>query len=169
MWNMKERNNWPDDGVERRSTLTSPSQWCCLVALAMYHPLRVELPPNDLQATNLTTLRANWPGRQNQSPTSKNPPPGPPSLSIEASRSSSTNSVNSSSRLRSYVAETRVGPNEPPPSAEMVVKIRLARFGRRNSPFYNIVVAQARYAFLSSTAFAPDSQAPLEAFITPLV
>lgn len=27
----------------------------------------------------------------------------------------------------------------------MVVKIRLARFGRRNSPFYNIVVAHARY------------------------
>lgn len=29
--------------------------------------------------------------------------------------------------------------------AAMVVKIRLARFGKRNSPFYNIVVAQARY------------------------
>ncbi|CEJ90799.1 Putative Ribosomal protein S16 [[Torrubiella] hemipterigena] len=28
----------------------------------------------------------------------------------------------------------------------MVVKIRLARFGRKNSPFYNIVVAQARTA-----------------------
>ncbi|KAK2593954.1 37S ribosomal protein S16, mitochondrial [Conoideocrella luteorostrata] len=28
----------------------------------------------------------------------------------------------------------------------MVIKIRLARFGRRNSPFYNIVVAQARTA-----------------------
>ncbi|KAI9783307.1 MAG: 37S ribosomal protein S16, mitochondrial [Peltula sp. TS41687] len=28
----------------------------------------------------------------------------------------------------------------------MVVKIRLARFGKRNSPFYNIVVAQARSA-----------------------
>ncbi|KAI0018153.1 ribosomal protein S16, mitochondrial [Xylariomycetidae sp. FL0641] len=28
----------------------------------------------------------------------------------------------------------------------MVVKIRLARFGRRNAPFYNIVVAQARSA-----------------------
>ncbi|KAL2210111.1 ribosomal protein S16 [Sarocladium strictum] len=28
----------------------------------------------------------------------------------------------------------------------MVVKIRLARFGKRNSPFYNIVVAQARTA-----------------------
>lgn len=27
----------------------------------------------------------------------------------------------------------------------MVVKIRLARFGRRHAPFYNIVVAQARY------------------------
>lgn len=28
----------------------------------------------------------------------------------------------------------------------MTIKIRLARFGRRNAPFYNIVVAQARYA-----------------------
>lgn len=27
----------------------------------------------------------------------------------------------------------------------MVVKIRLARFGRRNQPFYNIVIAHARY------------------------
>lgn len=28
----------------------------------------------------------------------------------------------------------------------MVVKIRLARFGRRNNPFYNIVVSHARTA-----------------------
>lgn len=28
----------------------------------------------------------------------------------------------------------------------MVVKIRLARFGRRNQPFYNVVIAHARYA-----------------------
>ncbi|ETS73961.1 Ribosomal protein S16 [Pestalotiopsis fici W106-1] len=28
----------------------------------------------------------------------------------------------------------------------MTIKIRLARFGRRNAPFYNIVVAQARSA-----------------------
>ncbi|KAI5924475.1 ribosomal protein S16 domain-containing protein [Camillea tinctor] len=28
----------------------------------------------------------------------------------------------------------------------MVVKIRLARFGRRNAPFYNIVIAHARTA-----------------------
>ncbi|KAI4256312.1 MAG: hypothetical protein LQ352_002146 [Teloschistes flavicans] len=28
----------------------------------------------------------------------------------------------------------------------MVLKIRLARFGKRNAPFYNIVVAQARSA-----------------------
>lgn len=28
----------------------------------------------------------------------------------------------------------------------MVVRIRLARFGRVNQPFYNIVVSQARYA-----------------------
>lgn len=31
------------------------------------------------------------------------------------------------------------------PAPAMVVKIRLARFGKRNAPFYNIVVAQARY------------------------
>jgi len=28
----------------------------------------------------------------------------------------------------------------------MVVKIRLARFGKKHAPFYNIVVAHARYA-----------------------
>ena len=33
----------------------------------------------------------------------------------------------------------------------MVVKIRLARFGRRRAPFYNIVVAQARFVLLLST------------------
>jgi small subunit ribosomal protein S16 len=33
-----------------------------------------------------------------------------------------------------------------PHIAAMVVKIRLARFGRRNQPFYNIVVAHARTA-----------------------
>ena len=32
----------------------------------------------------------------------------------------------------------------------MVVKIRLARFGKRNAPFYNIVVAHARYVLPSS-------------------
>lgn len=31
----------------------------------------------------------------------------------------------------------------------MVVKIRFARFGPRHSPFYNIVVAQARYVFFT--------------------
>lgn len=35
-------------------------------------------------------------------------------------------------------------PTRKIPSA-MVVKIRLARFGRSKAPFYNIVVAQARY------------------------
>jgi small subunit ribosomal protein S16 len=28
----------------------------------------------------------------------------------------------------------------------MVLRMRLARFGRRNAPFYNIVVSHARYA-----------------------
>lgn len=36
----------------------------------------------------------------------------------------------------------------------MVVRIRLARFGRRHEPFYNIVIAQARYV-------APRSSRPL--------
>jgi hypothetical protein len=36
--------------------------------------------------------------------------------------------------------------NLPRPSA-MVLKIRLARFGKRHAPFYNIVVAHARYAY----------------------
>ena len=36
----------------------------------------------------------------------------------------------------------------------MVVKIRLARFGKTNAPFYNIVVAQARYDIcISSSSF----------------
>ena len=30
-------------------------------------------------------------------------------------------------------------------SSDMTLKLRLARFGRRNSPFYNIVVAHARF------------------------
>ena len=30
----------------------------------------------------------------------------------------------------------------------MVLRIRLARFGKRNAPFYNIVVAQARYVYI---------------------
>lgn len=32
----------------------------------------------------------------------------------------------------------------------MVVKIRLARFGKRNAPFYNIVVARDRYVLHQS-------------------
>ena len=32
-------------------------------------------------------------------------------------------------------------------SPKMVLRIRLARFGKKHSPFYNIVVAHARYAF----------------------
>ena len=32
------------------------------------------------------------------------------------------------------------------PSTQMVVKIRLARFGKKHAPIYNIVVAQARSA-----------------------
>ena len=31
----------------------------------------------------------------------------------------------------------------------MVLRIRLARFGKKHAPFYNIVVAHARYVFAS--------------------
>jgi small subunit ribosomal protein S16 len=34
----------------------------------------------------------------------------------------------------------------PNPPHKMVLRIRLARFGKKHSPFYNIVVAHARYA-----------------------
>ncbi|KAL8751091.1 MAG: hypothetical protein Q9199_006657 [Rusavskia elegans] len=37
-------------------------------------------------------------------------------------------------------------PKSGPFKNPMVLKIRLARFGKRNAPFYNIVVAQARTA-----------------------
>lgn len=36
-------------------------------------------------------------------------------------------------------------PHQSPLRQTMVVKIRLARFGKRNAPFYNIVVAKDRY------------------------
>jgi len=41
------------------------------------------------------------------------------------------------------------------PKSKMVVRIRLARFGRRNKPFYNIVVAQSRYVPGLSFFFLP--------------
>ncbi|CAO1596790.1 37S ribosomal protein S16, mitochondrial [Xanthoria calcicola] len=55
------------------------------------------------------------------------------------------------------VSPTNINPpNQPKPDLSiprpglfqnpMVLKIRLARFGKRNAPFYNIVVAQARTA-----------------------
>lgn len=44
-------------------------------------------------------------------------------------------------------------PPSPTTTNTMVVKIRLARFGRRKAPFYNIVVAQARYL---PSSFSPN-------------
>ena len=38
----------------------------------------------------------------------------------------------------------------------MVVKIRLARFGRRKAPIYNIVVAQARFVSFSFLLHFPS-------------
>ncbi|GAM88490.1 hypothetical protein ANO11243_065230 [Dothideomycetidae sp. 11243] len=48
----------------------------------------------------------------------------------------------------------------------MVLKIRLARFGRRHAPFYNIVVAQARSARNSKPlevlgTYDPNPKTPL--------
>jgi len=43
----------------------------------------------------------------------------------------------------------------------MVVKIRLARFGRRHAPFYNIVVCQARFVF---NIFLRLARPPLNSF-----
>ncbi|CAD0093302.1 unnamed protein product [Aureobasidium vineae] len=42
----------------------------------------------------------------------------------------------------------------------MVLKIRLARFGKRHAPFYNIVVAHARYAFDPPSARKPNAHIP---------
>ena len=53
----------------------------------------------------------------------------------------------------------------------MVLKIRLARFGKRNAPFYNIVVAQARTArnskpleVLGTLDPFPPSKLPLQPY-----
>lgn len=63
----------------------------------------------------------------------------------------------------------------------MVVRIRLARFGKRNAPFYNIVVSQARSfsppllppSVLQLTAPPPNRKArnskPIEVLGTPLL
>jgi hypothetical protein len=40
----------------------------------------------------------------------------------------------------------------------MVLRIRLARFGKKHAPFYNIVVAHARYAH--PVLSAPDFELP---------
>lgn len=44
----------------------------------------------------------------------------------------------------SAIASNTSNCSRPNPNAIMVLKIRLARFGKRHSPFYNIVVAHAR-------------------------
>ena len=35
----------------------------------------------------------------------------------------------------------------------MVLRIRLARFGNKHNPFFNIIVAQARYVVLSPNEY----------------
>lgn len=43
--------------------------------------------------------------------------------------------------MRDIFSPTQIAPNHD----NMVLRIRLARFGNKHTPFYNIVVAQARY------------------------
>ena len=45
----------------------------------------------------------------------------------------------------------------------MVLKIRLARFGKANKSFYNIVVAQARYFHLPRLAPSPSTSTSIPA------
>lgn len=40
----------------------------------------------------------------------------------------------------------------------MVVRIRLARFGRTNAPFYNIVVSHARYGLFPPAPTSPSAR-----------
>lgn len=49
----------------------------------------------------------------------------------------------------------------PTTTPTMVLKIRLARFGRTNAPFYNIVVAHARYLFPAPLPRPPLPRPPL--------
>ena len=41
----------------------------------------------------------------------------------------------------------------------MVVRIRLSRFGNKHQPFFNIIVAQARYVSLVFLLFFPSFEA----------
>lgn len=54
----------------------------------------------------------------------------------------------------------------------MVLKIRLARFGKRNAPFYNIVVTQARTARnskpLEVLGTSPPTESPSSTSPNPL-
>ena len=52
------------------------------------------------------------------------------------------------------------------PSGKMVLRIRLARFGNKHNPFFNIIVAQARYVVPLTLGHArpapePDNQNPV--------
>ena len=54
----------------------------------------------------------------------------------------------------------RESPATTPVYTAMVVRIRLARFGRRHQPFYNIVVANARYVDQCLEAFPGHTNHP---------
>ena len=64
------------------------------------------------------------------------------------------------------VLDSRKGssPKPTPLEAIMVVKIRLARFGKRNWPFYNIVVAHARYILPCYDSPTRPNNRPANAF-----
>ena len=48
----------------------------------------------------------------------------------------------------------------------MVLRIRLARFGKKHAPFYNIVVAHARYAHFAIALVNLTVQLPLSPTLT---
>ncbi len=68
---------------------------------------------------------------------------------------------------------TTVTQRASPPSTVrpliMVVRIRLARFGKKHSPFYNIVVAHARYAHLPVHTAHPTVLRPSQTPCPPLL
>ncbi|KAJ4210499.1 37S ribosomal protein S16, mitochondrial [Fusarium falciforme] len=77
-----------------------------------------------------------------------NPGLGPTSDWLERQNQAPGSGVRNCSPSRYQLQPFYLGRDRqfPSPIAAMVVKIRLARFGRRNQPFYNIVIAHARTA-----------------------
>lgn len=82
--------------------------------------------------------------------TSGSPAPG-------NSRAKTQFSALSNSAMEAHLPNTLPHLSPSPAQPAMVLKIRLARFGKRNAPFYNIVVAQARYVTLPPSPLDPPT------------